>query len=72
MKKVFLIASAAFFAASVMVSCGGPSEAEKKAMEDSLTKVLNEATKNLENSMNQAADSLAKSVDTAAAKTEVK
>ncbi|MFN6038636.1 MAG: hypothetical protein ACK452_09215 [Bacteroidota bacterium] len=66
MKKVFLFATAAAFAATVLVSCGGPSEAEKKALEDSLTKIMNEATKNLENTMNQAGDSLNKAVEKAA------
>jgi hypothetical protein len=57
MKKVFLFASVAFLAASVLTSCGGSSEGEKATQDSAATQTA----------VDSLANTMAPAVDTAAA-----
>ena len=63
MKKVFLFASVAFLAASVLTSCGGSSEGEKTATQDSAA--AQTASDSMANAMaTSSADTAKPAVDT--------
>ncbi len=68
MKKVFLLTAVALMSASAFVSCG-PSEEERKKMEDSLAKVLTEGFAKMDDAMKSMDSTAAAVTDSAAAAT---
>lgn len=66
MKKVFMFAAVALMGASVITSCG-PSEAEQKAMADSLAKAMEAGFADAMKGLDSAANAMSTTVDSAAA-----
>ncbi len=65
MKKVFSIIALSALATSMFVACG-PSEAEKKKMEEDAKRIADSLANAITSAMNTAMDTTAKAADTAA------